>query len=409
MDREALEHSLVTPAARPHRARHHRPRRRGPGGAGRALHLARPPRRGDRHPVPRPARSSCACRARCPARAATARSTCAARRCCSPGPRRPGAGHGQRLPPPRRAGRRRGGARPGGSPARSTPGCTTSTGHLVGVPVAERLRGPCAARRRAWSSCRSPRATGWSSAACGPGPPVDIDAYLGPDLAEELALLDFAELASPTATPTSTRWGPTGRSRSTPSARTTTSTTCTGHAEGLRLRRRPHLRRLRRRTCATARRSARSTSCATVPRTSGATWPSTSATSTRCSPTPASPSTAGTSSCGRSCRSTPAHSEVIHTAYMRPGLPDAEREPAGGDGPVDLRDRRRRRGLLGRRPHRARACAPASSTRSCSGATSRRPSTSTGASRPPWTPHAPTAPDHAGPGVPPGPACYLAM
>ena len=121
-------------------------------------------------------------------------------------------------------------ARPYGSPAPSTPGRTTGRG---GSPACRwpGLRGACAARTRASSSCRRRglRARRRAAAAV---PPVDVDAYLGPDLVEELALLDFADWR-PTATPTSTRSGRTGRSRSTRTARTTTSTTCT------RTRRRP--------------------------------------------------------------------------------------------------------------------------------------------------------------------------
>ncbi len=50
----------------------------------------------------------------------------------------------------------------------------------------------------------------------------------------------------------------------------------------------------------------------------------------------------------------PDSSEVVHTAYMRPGPPRGRPGPPGRDGAVDLRDRGRRRGLLGRGPHRAR-------------------------------------------------------
>ena len=55
------------------------------------------------------------------------------------------------------------------SPARSTPGPTTSTAELVAVPDGRGVRGHVPGRQGAGASCRSPRATGWSSGRLRPG------------------------------------------------------------------------------------------------------------------------------------------------------------------------------------------------------------------------------------------------
>jgi phenylpropionate dioxygenase-like ring-hydroxylating dioxygenase large terminal subunit len=64
-------------------------------------------------------------------------------------------------------------------------------GHLVGVPAAGSFGEVC---REEKGLVELPVAEGYGLVVgrLRPGPPVDIDAYLGPDLAHELAMLDFA-------------------------------------------------------------------------------------------------------------------------------------------------------------------------------------------------------------------------
>jgi choline monooxygenase len=65
-------------------------------------------------------------------------------------------------------------------------------GHLVGVPVADAFEGM---RREDKGLVELPVDEGYGLIVgrLRPGPPVDIDAYLGPGLADELAMLDFAD------------------------------------------------------------------------------------------------------------------------------------------------------------------------------------------------------------------------
>lgn len=65
-------------------------------------------------------------------------------------------------------------------------------GNLAGVPVAGAFEELC---REDKGLVELPVAEGYGLVVgrLRPGPPVDVDAYLGPDLAEELALLDFAD------------------------------------------------------------------------------------------------------------------------------------------------------------------------------------------------------------------------
>ncbi len=65
-------------------------------------------------------------------------------------------------------------------------------GRLVGVPVAEAFEGM---RREDKGLVELPVAEGYGLVVgrLRPGPPVDIDAYLGPGLTDELAMLDFAD------------------------------------------------------------------------------------------------------------------------------------------------------------------------------------------------------------------------
>ncbi|MGZ4703922.1 MAG: aromatic ring-hydroxylating oxygenase subunit alpha [Acidimicrobiales bacterium] len=65
-------------------------------------------------------------------------------------------------------------------------------GRLVGVPVADAFEGMC---REDKGLVELPVAEGYGLIVgrLRPGPPVDIDAYLGPGLADELAMLDFAD------------------------------------------------------------------------------------------------------------------------------------------------------------------------------------------------------------------------
>ncbi len=65
-------------------------------------------------------------------------------------------------------------------------------GHLVGVPAASSFGDLC---REEKGLVELPVTEGYGLVVgrLRPGPPVDIDAYLGPDLAAELAMLDFAD------------------------------------------------------------------------------------------------------------------------------------------------------------------------------------------------------------------------
>jgi choline monooxygenase len=65
-------------------------------------------------------------------------------------------------------------------------------GHLVGVPAAGNFGHVC---REEKGLVELPVAEGYGLVVgrLRPGPPVDVDAYLGPDLAGELAMLDFAD------------------------------------------------------------------------------------------------------------------------------------------------------------------------------------------------------------------------
>ena len=65
-------------------------------------------------------------------------------------------------------------------------------GHLVGVPVATAFEGMC---REDKGLVELPVTEGYGLVVgcLRPGPAIDIDAYLGPALAEELAMLDFAD------------------------------------------------------------------------------------------------------------------------------------------------------------------------------------------------------------------------
>jgi phenylpropionate dioxygenase-like ring-hydroxylating dioxygenase large terminal subunit len=65
-------------------------------------------------------------------------------------------------------------------------------GNLVGVPVAGAFEGMC---REEKGLVELPVAEGCGMVVGGlrPGPPLDIDAYLGPELVEELSMLDFAD------------------------------------------------------------------------------------------------------------------------------------------------------------------------------------------------------------------------
>jgi choline monooxygenase len=67
-------------------------------------------------------------------------------------------------------------------------------GHLVGMPVASAFEGLC---REDKGLVELPVAEGYGLVigCLRPGPPIDVDAYLGPDLAQELAVLDFADWA----------------------------------------------------------------------------------------------------------------------------------------------------------------------------------------------------------------------
>jgi choline monooxygenase len=67
-------------------------------------------------------------------------------------------------------------------------------GHLVGVPVASAFEGMC---REDKGLVELPVAEGYGLVVgrLRPGDPVDVDEYLGPDLVGELAMLDFADWA----------------------------------------------------------------------------------------------------------------------------------------------------------------------------------------------------------------------
>ncbi len=72
-------------------------------------------------------------------------------------------------------------------------------GRLVGVPVAGAFEGMC---REEKGLVELPVAEGYGLVVgrLRPGPPVDVDGYLGPELAQELAMLDFAGWGSFTET-----------------------------------------------------------------------------------------------------------------------------------------------------------------------------------------------------------------
>jgi phenylpropionate dioxygenase-like ring-hydroxylating dioxygenase large terminal subunit len=81
-------------------------------------------------------------------------------------------------------------------------------GNLVGVPVASAFEGMC---REDKGLVELPVAEGYGLVVgrLRPGPPVDIDAYLGPELAEELSLLDFADwrpFSDPHVHPVGANW-----------------------------------------------------------------------------------------------------------------------------------------------------------------------------------------------------------
>jgi phenylpropionate dioxygenase-like ring-hydroxylating dioxygenase large terminal subunit len=81
-------------------------------------------------------------------------------------------------------------------------------GRLVGVPVASAFEEMC---REEKGLVDLPVAEGYGLVVgrLRPGPPVDIDAYLGPELAHELALLDFADWApytDPHVHPVTANW-----------------------------------------------------------------------------------------------------------------------------------------------------------------------------------------------------------
>lgn len=67
-----------------------------------------------------------------------------------------------------------------------------ATGQLVGLPTSSAFEGM---QREGKGLVQLPVAEGYGLVVgrLRPGPPVDIDEYLGPDLAEELSLLDFAD------------------------------------------------------------------------------------------------------------------------------------------------------------------------------------------------------------------------
>ena len=69
-----------------------------------------------------------------------------------------------------------------------------TTGQLVGLPTAAAFEGMC---REDKGLVPLPVAEGYGLVVgrLRPGPPIDIDEYLGPELADELALLDFADWA----------------------------------------------------------------------------------------------------------------------------------------------------------------------------------------------------------------------
>ena len=304
VDREALEHGLVrrlldhiehgTTDLAEASAR----------GTGRHLHVTRALRRRGGGPLPGPP-----ARALPVGRAAPAGQLPHRRPVRHAGPphprhRRAGPGDGQRLPPPwgrvvDGAGERppihvpvpRVDLRPRGHGSSACPSpsafdgmCREEKG-LVELPVAEGY-GLVVGRLR-------------------PGPAVDIDEYLGPGLADELAMLDFADWEPLRRPPRARRSAPTGRSRSTPTARTTTSTICTattlaGYAYGGVLTFDafgPHLR-----NCSAIR------SIDDAPRRargrSGATWREHFSYQYALFPNTSLTFDAGTSSCGRSCPST---------------------------------------------------------------------------------------------------------
>jgi phenylpropionate dioxygenase-like ring-hydroxylating dioxygenase large terminal subunit len=83
-----------------------------------------------------------------------------------------------------------------------------TTGRLVGLPVATAFDGMC---REDKGLVPLPVAEGYGLVVgrLRPGPPVDVDEYLGPELAEELALLDVAgwrPYGEPHAHPVAANW-----------------------------------------------------------------------------------------------------------------------------------------------------------------------------------------------------------
>jgi phenylpropionate dioxygenase-like ring-hydroxylating dioxygenase large terminal subunit len=83
-----------------------------------------------------------------------------------------------------------------------------TSGNLVGLPVASAFEGMC---REDKGLVQLPVAEGYGLiiGRLRPGPPIDVDEYLGPDLAEELALLDFASwqpLGDPHVHPVGANW-----------------------------------------------------------------------------------------------------------------------------------------------------------------------------------------------------------
>ena len=213
----------------------------------------------------------------------------------------------------------------------------------------------CAARRRVSSTSRSPRATAWWSDGCVPGHPVDIDEYLGPGAGRgaRTARLRRLDALRRTARPHGRRQLE-GHPRHLP-RELPLRLPPPRHARELCLRRGPHLRRLRAATSATARPSARSTSSGIVPEEE---WGDVAAHFSyqyslfpEHQPDVRQPPHRAVADPPRRASTVP---RWCTPTYLRPGLSDEEHGQAGRDGAVDLRDRRRRRGLLGRRPHRAR-------------------------------------------------------
>ena len=109
-----------------------------------------------------------------------------------PGPGGHGAGDGQRVPAPRRSrGRRRG---RGEALHLSVPRVDLRHRGTAGRPPGRRARSRgCAGRTKGWWSCRSPKATDWSSAGCGPGRRRHRRSFSAPGSPTSSAMLDFAD------------------------------------------------------------------------------------------------------------------------------------------------------------------------------------------------------------------------